>query len=104
LHHSFFDVFVHLLQYTDADTAFPIVTRAKRGIEDTSQHGVHVKDKVYFEGLQMVSEHLEASPDDYELLMCGKVSLHMLPALRELKEAGFISEPCYLPSQLVANL
>ncbi|MEM7538383.1 MAG: tyrosine/phenylalanine carboxypeptidase domain-containing protein [Chloroflexota bacterium] len=100
LNHSFYEVFAHLCSYTDEESAFAIVTRAKRGMMDTSQSGAHVKDKVYFEGLQAVSAHLSEYPNDYALLMCGKVSLRMLPDLRELKEVGVIFTPCYLPEQL----
>jgi uncharacterized protein (TIGR02421 family) len=103
LNHSFYEVFCELTKYTTKDEAFDIVTRAKRGFLDTSKHGCHVKDKVYFEGFHQVSTHLEKHPDDYNLLMSGKVSLSMLPAVRELRETGDLLEPQYLPQQLIIS-
>jgi uncharacterized protein (TIGR02421 family) len=101
LNHSFYEVFCELTKHTSKDEAFDIVTRAKRGFVDTSKHGCHVKDKVYFEGFHQVSSHLEKYPNDYSLLMSGKVSLSILPALRELRETGYLLEPQYLPEQLI---
>ena len=101
LNHSFYEVFHELVQYTNLDEAFDIVARAKRGFTDTSLPGCHVKDKVYFEGFCQVSAHLERYPDDYSLLMCGKVALSMLPELRNMRENGVLVQPHYLPQQLV---
>jgi len=98
---SFYEVFTHLTQFTDPEEAFTIVTRVKRGIVDTSQAGADIKDKVYFEGLRKVSEHLNKFPDDYPLLMSGKISLQMLPHVRELRQAGLICEPRYLPDRIL---
>ena len=103
LNHSFYEVFCELTKYTTKDEAFDIVTRAKRGFIDTSKHGCHVKDKVYFEGFHQVSTHLEKYPDDYSLLMSGKVALSMLPAVRELRETGDWLEPQFLPQQLIVS-
>lgn len=101
LNQSFYDVFCELAQHTTLDEAFDIVTRAKRGFTDTSVAGCHVKDQVYFEGFRQVSAHLERYPDDYELLMCGKVALSMLPDIRKLRENGLLVEPRYLPQNLL---
>lgn len=101
LNQSFYDVFCELAQHTTLDEAFDIVTRAKRGFADTSVPGCHVKDKVYFEGFRQVSAHLERYPDDYGLLMSGKVALSMLPDLRKLRENSLLVEPRYLPKHLL---
>ncbi len=98
LTHSFYEVFVEVAKYTDKLTAFEVVKRSKRGFRDTAEYGAHVKDKVYFEGFHLVSQHLNNHPDDYTLLMSGKVALYMLPLLRELKQANLLQEPAYLPS------
>ncbi|MFB2972536.1 tyrosine/phenylalanine carboxypeptidase domain-containing protein [Aerosakkonema sp. BLCC-F183] len=101
LNHSFYEVFHELVQYTTLDEAFDIVARAKRGFIDTNVPGCHVKDKVYLEGFRQVSAYLERYPDDYSLLMCGKVALSMLPELRNLRENSLLVQPRYLPEHLV---
>jgi hypothetical protein len=101
LNHSFYDVFCELAQHTTLDEAFDIVTRAKRGFTDTSVAGCHVKDKVYFEGFRQVSSHLKKYPDDYNLLMSGKVALSMLPDLKKLRENSLLVEPGYFPENLL---
>ena len=101
LNHSFYDVFCELIQHTTFDEAFEITSRAKRGFTDTSVPGCHVKDKVYFEGFRQVSAHLKQYPDDYSLLMCGKVALDMLPDLKKLRDQGYFVEPRHLPEHLV---
>lgn len=98
---SLYDVFCELIQYTSWDEAFDIAMRAKRGFIDTSVPGCHVKDKVYFEGFHQVCAHLDSYPDDYALLMCGKVALDMLPMLRELCEQELLTQPKYLPELLI---
>lgn len=82
------DVYGELRQYADAAQSFETSTRAKRGIADTSQPGAHLKDKVYFEGVQAVGRHLAAHPTDMDLLYTGKVALDMLPVVREALETG----------------
>lgn len=97
LTHSFVEVFTNLIEYTTRDEAFDIVTRAKRGFRDTSEYGAHIKDKVYFEGYRKVSTHLQENPEDYELLMSGKIKLEMLPAIRELQKHDAWTSPKLLP-------
>ncbi len=98
---SFYEVFCAVAAHTTTEEAFEIVMRAKRGFTDTKVHGAHVKDKVYFEGYQKVSAHLRSHPEDYPLLMCGKVSIEMVSSLRQLCEDGLLVEPKYLPEMLV---
>jgi len=97
LTHSFYEVFSEIVQHTEFDDAFDIVTRSKRGFTDTSAYGSHIKDKVYFEGFRRVSAHLEDNPTDYALLMSGKISLDMLPLMRSAAEANLLINPTYLP-------
>lgn len=94
---SFFDVFTQIIKFTDFNDAFEIVARSKRGFADTAQYGSHIKDKVYFEGFKRVSVHLNDRPQDYPLLMSGKVSVDMLSPLADLRESGLFVEPHYLP-------
>lgn len=93
---TFFDVFAELIKHTSRGEAFQIARRAKRGFADTAQPGVHIKDKVYLEGFQQVRDHLQEHPEDYPLLMSGKVALWTLPALRELDW----HPPRYLPDMV----
>lgn len=101
LTNDFFTVFCEISKYTTLQEAFDIVARAKRGFEDTSKHGSHLKDKVYFEGFHIISNHLTTSPDDYKLLMSGKISLEMLPIIHELQVSNLLQEPRYLPNILL---
>lgn len=103
LTNSYFDVFTLIAKYTDINDAFDIVSRSKRGFSDTSEYGSHVKDKVYFEGFQKVSLHLQTNPSDYMFLMGGKISLSMLPLLKEAHVAGMFIPPHYLPELVVTT-
>lgn len=100
---SFYDAFAYIAQHTTIDEAFEIVVRAKRGFQDTSVRGSHVKDIVYLQGLLMVSAHLQENPSDYPFLMSGKVSLEMLPILKELQNGGQLDKPRYLPEMLMVQ-
>lgn len=104
LAHGFYDIFSSLSQYnSDMDQIFDIVTRAKRGFKDTKQIGGHLKDQVYLKGFIDVSHHLSHYPKDYTLIMCGKVSLAMLPELRELEKNHLLVQPQFKPSDLVSE-
>jgi hypothetical protein len=96
-------VYAELRRYTDHEQAFETAARAKRGIADTSQPGAHLKDKVYFEGLRAVSEHLAMHPADLTLLYTGKISLSMLPLVRESLARGDLIQPAY-DQHSIANL
>lgn len=97
---SYYDVFAFIAKYTDLYDAFDIVTRAKRGFTDTSEFGSHVKDKIYFEGFYKISLHLQKNPSDYPFLMGGKISLAMLPLLKEAYNADLFVLPHDLPELL----
>ncbi|MDQ0769533.1 hypothetical protein QF031_002282 [Pseudarthrobacter defluvii] len=100
LEHGFFDVYKELRAHADHTQAFETAARSKRGIADTSQPGAHVKDKVYFEGLKLVSDHLKEHPDDLPLLYTGKVSLSMLPLVRESIGRGELNQGEFQPEQI----
>ncbi|MDT0168450.1 tyrosine/phenylalanine carboxypeptidase domain-containing protein [Pseudarthrobacter sp. BRE9] len=100
LDHGFFDVYSELRKYADHNQAFETAARSKRGIADTSQPGAHVKDKVYFEGLDLVSDHLNEHPDDLPLLYTGKVSLTMLPLVRDSIGRGELNQGAFQPEQI----
>lgn len=95
LERSLFDVYTDLRKYADHAQAFETAARAKRGIADTSQAGCHLKDKVYFEGIEQVSDHLRRMPEDLDLLYLGKVSLGMIPMLKEARLNGDLIQPAF---------
>jgi hypothetical protein len=102
LTHSFFEVFAHLVRKgLSTKEAYAVVTRAKRAFINTAEHGANVKDKAYLEGYRTVSRHLQNRPEDYSLLMSGKVSINMLPLLNDLREQGLLNAPRYLPHVFV---
>lgn len=102
LSHSFFEVFLQLAEYSkDLDSLFDIVTRAKRGFEDTAAVGGHLKDQVYLRGFINISGHLDSHPEDHNILMCGKVSLDMVNQLRELERSNLLAPVQYMPSILL---
>ena len=104
LSNTFYDVFTQIEQHTTTDEAFKIVLRSKRGFTDTSILGAHLKDIVYLQGFLLVSSHLKEHPEDYSILMCGKVSLEMLPELNQLRAEGLLNGPKYLPNMLIEKL
>jgi hypothetical protein len=93
LEQSLFDVYTELRTYADHAQAFETAARAKRGISDTSEPGCHLKDKVYFEGIQAVSSHLDDHPEDLATLYTGNVSLSMLPLLTGALDRGELVKP-----------
>jgi uncharacterized protein (TIGR02421 family) len=94
---SFCDVFAEMVQETDANDAFAIAQRAKRGLADTAKPAAYVKDHVYLRGLLDVRSHLALVPDDHQILMCGKVGLEHLDFLHTLDEQGLLVEPAFGP-------
>ena len=52
---------------------FKICVRAKRGLEDTSQHGGWYKDKAYFEGAVKILQ--KRSELDFKLLFSAKIAM-----------------------------
>ncbi len=54
------------------------------------------KDVIYFRGLRELHAHLAAG-HDIEPLYVGKIALHHLPYLQELRRRGIIAAPAILP-------
>ena len=99
---SFYETFSCLAKYTnDFDDLFDIVKRAKRGFCDTKQRGGHLKDQVYLKGFMQVSDHLANNSNDYMYLMAGKVSLGMLPHLKNMAGNKSLIMPEFLPQYLI---
>jgi uncharacterized protein (TIGR02421 family) len=98
--HNFYEIFDELVNYTTFDEAFDIAVRAKRGFSDTREKGGYIKDKVYLEGFLKVSKYLSEYPENYVFLMCGKVAIDGVCALKELLKEENLAQPSFLPSQL----
>lgn len=73
--------------------AFRIITRAKKGIGDTSSPGGYAKDLVYFSGYYKISKFVENGGDVTELYR-AKISLEDLPLIKEMPE---LLKPVYIP-------
>lgn len=93
LKHGFFDTFLLLAQRTTPPEAFAIALRAKRGFRKPSLPGAHVKDQVYLRGFLEVRARLSEHPDDYPLLMAGKVGIPHLELMRHLRDHGLLLAP-----------
>ncbi len=74
--------------------AFRIISRAKKGIGDTSSAGGYAKDLVYFSGFCKISRFLENGGDVSELYR-AKISIEDLPIIKEMPE---LSKAIYIPS------
>ena len=55
LQHSFYDTCMYLQNWLDIDTSFTVTYRVKIGMSDSSLPGAFIKDKVYFEGVKLLS-------------------------------------------------
>lgn len=102
LDHSFSEVAEELRAFAQPAMLFSMLSRVKRGFIDTSEHGAHVKDKVYLEGLMSVRAAAESDPQVLTLLMIGKISLSQLPDVQALLDDGWASPPMHVPADLLS--
>ncbi|MFW6378703.1 MAG: tyrosine/phenylalanine carboxypeptidase domain-containing protein [Nanoarchaeota archaeon] len=94
---GFVEVFDGIRPFVDDDyTAFLIVTRAKRGLGDTSRPGGYLKDHCYLQGKLLIEEFLEQGGDVTQLY-AGKIGVDDL----WLVDEGVVHPPRYLPSFLL---
>lgn len=87
---GFAEVVERLLLHTDVRSAVEIAIRAKRGIQNLTVPGAHMKDISYLAGYVEVARHVAAHPADYDLLMSVKQPLERLPLLRAAQLAGVV--------------
>lgn len=85
---GFWETFEMIAEFATPEEAFSLVQRAKRGLKDLRSPGSHVKDQVYLRGFREVEAHLNSHPDDYDLLMSGKVGIRSLGLVAELARSG----------------
>ncbi|MFH1012407.1 MAG: tyrosine/phenylalanine carboxypeptidase domain-containing protein [Candidatus Peregrinibacteria bacterium] len=94
---SFSDVYQEVLRYGfDADRAWRVALKAKRGLTDTSCSGAFTKDFVYFKGHRMILDFVRKGGDLRDLYY-GKTNLEDLPLIK--KVAG-LKKPVFLPKYL----
>lgn len=100
LRYGFREVFdaVRELGFTE-QFAFGVAAKVKRGLTDTSLPGGWTKDYVYLAGRRGVAGFVAAGGNLRELYV-GKVSLEVVPTLRQLP---WIKPPRLLPRFLVAR-
>lgn len=94
---SFTDTYRAVLRHGfDAERAWRVALKAKRGLTDTRQPGAFTKDHVYFRGHRMILDFVRQGGDLRDLYY-GKMNLEDLPTVK--KVAG-LKPPLFLPRYL----
>jgi len=94
---SFADIYAEILKHGfEAERAWRVALKAKRGLEDTSQPGSFTKDFVYFKGFKMIEKFVKEGGDLKDLYY-GKTNLEDLDIVKKVKG---LKAPIYLPSYL----
>ncbi|MBU0727380.1 DUF1704 domain-containing protein [Patescibacteria group bacterium] len=97
IHGSFADVYSEILKYGfDAERAWKVAIKAKRGLEDTGKSGAFTKDFVYYKGYKIILDFVEKGGDLKDLYY-GKTNIDDLELIKKVKG---LKAPTYLPSHL----
>jgi len=97
MHGSFAETYVEVMkQGFDAERAWKVALKAKRGLTDTSKHGAFTKDFVYFKGHKMIQDFVKKGGDLKDLYY-GKINLKDLEIVKKVKG---LKEPRYLPAYI----
>ncbi len=100
---TFWETFTTLMDYTtDPDRAWHITLRAYRGSDGT--YGGVIKDHIYQRGITRVTNRLLHSDDPGQTLRTlylGKYSVDDYPTIRQLHEAGVLSDPVHTPFPVI---
>ena len=99
---SFFDAFSAIQPYVGVDKALELVTRLKRGFQDTALPGCFLYSIVYWKGYHAVKAYLQQHPEDLSILYVGKIGLADISLVRELLDAGVIEWPENKPEDILA--
>lgn len=91
LNKSFYEVFCEIKKYFSFEDALYIVSRTKRGIEDTSKKGAFVKDYVYLYGYYKVKEFIKNNP--IEDLYIGSIDINETKQCMDLININKLSKP-----------
>lgn len=94
---SFLDVFHEVMhQGFDAERAWKVAIKAKRGLIDTSKPGAFTKDFVYFKGHREILDFVKNGGSIKDLYY-GKITLKDLETVKKVKG---LKTPIYLPAYL----
>jgi Tfp pilus assembly protein PilF len=103
-HHArelgFFDIFAKCVALThDEDLSFDVVARVKRGFNDASRPGAHLKDTIYLRGVLAVRDLLNRADKEgsWRNLFAGKIGVEHLPAVAAAMQDGWIQLPLLVP-------
>ncbi len=97
MHGSFADIYTEVMKLGfDAERAWRVAIKAKRGLTDTSKPGAFTKDFVYFKGYKIIQDFVKKGGDLRELYY-GKTNLNDLDIVKKVKG---LKAPTYLPSYL----
>ncbi|OGJ54082.1 hypothetical protein A3D11_00570 [Candidatus Peribacteria bacterium RIFCSPHIGHO2_02_FULL_49_16] len=92
--HSFAETRAFLLDMGyNEDRAITATVQLKRGLTNTSQHGVFAKGIVYFRGMQKI-EHFVKNGGDIKKLYIGKIAIEDLPLIEKIPH---VKPPLLLP-------
>ena len=92
--YGFTEVFNELRKYySDDESAFNSVIRAKRGMGDTSKPGGFLKDHVYLQGMLTINDYVK-NGGDVKLLYAGKIGVKDVYLVKEgiIKPAKILPE------------
>lgn len=94
---SFVEVYQEVMKYGfNAERAWQVALKAKRGLTDTSFPGAFTKDVVYFKGFRLIQDFV-AKGGDLRDLYVGKINLDDLPLIKKIPG---LKKPLYLPRYL----
>jgi uncharacterized protein (TIGR02421 family) len=94
---SFRETYDMLLKYFDAEDAWQITLRVKRGMADTSKPGCYPKDHLYLKGYYSVKKFLKQK-DGLKTLFIGKISITQANVVKKIHG---VQEPKYLPEKMI---
>lgn len=92
---SFRELYNVLLAVLPKYSAFDVTYRVKRGLGDTNDSGLYVKDVAYFRGFRKVKRALEKNPNLYRELYAGKITIKQC----EWVEDGLLPMPSNVPTK-----
>ena len=94
---SFAEAYAEVLKHGfDAERAWRVALKAKRGLADTSKPGAFTKDLVYFKGYYIILDFVKKG-ENLRNLYYGKINLKDLEIVKKVKG---LKQPSYLPSYL----